>query len=152
MRRITITLIPISRTLCLAVCWRECQYFQFLSCSSLHLSSPKTTMITLWSRSKNTQDILQYYQAKTKSKKSKINYISECNKISCYPTQILRVKPFISTSTLPLCVLSPLPHLYNTVPLQLRASHGALLTTGWAPSGPVWWPQSTHPHFASGLT
>lgn len=38
---------PMSRTLCLAVCWRECQYFQFFSCSSLHLSSPKTTMITL---------------------------------------------------------------------------------------------------------
>lgn len=43
-----------SSTLCLAVCCRECQYFQFFSCSSLPLSSPKTTMITLyrkiWSR------------------------------------------------------------------------------------------------------
>lgn len=43
-----------SSTLCLAVCCRECQYFQFFSCSSLTLSSPKTTMMTLygniWSR------------------------------------------------------------------------------------------------------
>lgn len=39
---------PMSRTLCLAVCCRECQYFQYFSCSSLFLSSLKTTMTTLW--------------------------------------------------------------------------------------------------------
>lgn len=39
--------LPMSRTRCLAVCWRECQYFQYLSCSSRFLSWLKTTMITL---------------------------------------------------------------------------------------------------------
>ncbi len=39
---------PMSRTLCFAVCWRECQYFQYLSCSSRFLSSLNTTMMTLW--------------------------------------------------------------------------------------------------------
>lgn len=39
--------LPMSRTLCFAVCCRECQYFQYLSCSSLFLSSLKTTITTL---------------------------------------------------------------------------------------------------------
>lgn len=40
-------------------------------------------------------------------------------------------------STPTLHVLSPLPHLHNTVLLQLRASDGALLTIGRAPIRPV---------------
>lgn len=39
--------VPMSMHLCLAVCCRECQYFQCLSWSSLLLSSANTTMITL---------------------------------------------------------------------------------------------------------
>lgn len=40
--------LPISRHLCLAVCCLECQYFQCFSWSSLHFSSPNTTITTLW--------------------------------------------------------------------------------------------------------
>ena len=36
-----------SRHLCLAVCCLECQYFQCFSWSSLHFSSPNTTITTL---------------------------------------------------------------------------------------------------------
>lgn len=43
---------PMSRTLCLAVCCRECQYFQYFSCSSRFLSSLKTTITTLCRREK----------------------------------------------------------------------------------------------------
>lgn len=39
--------LPMSRTLCFAVCCRECQYFQYFSCSSRFLSSLKTTITTL---------------------------------------------------------------------------------------------------------
>lgn len=42
--------VPMSSTRCLAVCCRECQYFQYLSCSSRFLSSLNTTMITLWAQ------------------------------------------------------------------------------------------------------
>lgn len=46
---------PMSRTLCLAVCCRECQYFQYFSCSSLFLSSLKTTMTTLYEKQHQSQ-------------------------------------------------------------------------------------------------
>lgn len=39
--------LPMSMHLCLAVCCLECQYFQCLSWSSLHFSSPNTTITTL---------------------------------------------------------------------------------------------------------
>lgn len=42
--------LPMSRTLCFAVCCRECQYFQYFSCSSRFLSSLKTTITTLCRR------------------------------------------------------------------------------------------------------
>lgn len=37
-----------SRHRCLAVCCLVCQYFQCFSWSSLHFSSPNTTITTLW--------------------------------------------------------------------------------------------------------
>lgn len=108
MRRKTIIIIPISRTLCLAVCWRECQYFQFLSCSSLHLSSPKTTMITLWSRSKDIMTVL--------SDSNRINQKQQtfciCIEASCYPTQIFR------TLTSPCAISPPSPVQYCPAAVQ----------------------------------
>ena len=44
-----------SRTLCFAVCCRECQYFQYFSCSSRFLSSLKTTITTLCRAGRTTQ-------------------------------------------------------------------------------------------------
>lgn len=47
--------LPMSRTLCFAVCCRECQYFQYFSCSSRFLSSLKTTITTLCRAGRTTQ-------------------------------------------------------------------------------------------------
>lgn len=58
---------PISMQRCLAVCCLLCQYFQYLSWSSVSFSSPNTSITTLW----NIQSALHYKHTPPRPKTQK---------------------------------------------------------------------------------